>query len=26
MAVQHLVDRTFSGATVDHTAHLLHSR
>ncbi len=26
MAVQHMTDRTFSGATVDHDAHLLSSR
>jgi hypothetical protein len=26
MAVQHMMDRTFSGAAIDHTAHLLHSR
>ncbi len=26
MAVQHLVGRTFSGATVDHAAHLLRSQ
>ncbi len=26
MAVQNLMERTFSGATVDHAAHLLRSR
>jgi len=26
MAVQHMIDRTFSGASVDHNAHLLRSR